>query len=116
MLKKYSFILFILILSGTMSLSAQTEGSKVVMQEPSGIDNFILNDAVKMYPNPVQDYLSIRSNLKITRVQVYSLLGELVMDRKTNLSRINLVDLNSGIYMIKIHSNQYSVTKKLIKK
>jgi hypothetical protein len=116
MMKKYSFILFLFILTGTLTASAQIEDSDGISQEMSGIDNFILNDAVKMYPNPVQDYLSISSNLKITRVQVYSLLGELILDRRSKFSRINLIDLNPGIYMIKIHSNQYSVTKKLIKK
>jgi len=76
----------------------------------------MLNDAIKMYPNPVQNYLSIQSSLPITGVQVYSLLGELIKDVPGNFSRIDLRSLNSGIYMIKIHSDQYAVTKKLIKK
>ena len=79
-------------------------------------DNFALNDAVSMYPNPVENYLTVRSNLPITRVQVYSLLGDLVKDIKTNFLQIDLRNLNSGIYMIKIYSNQFFVTKKLIKK
>ncbi len=80
------------------------------------LDNFILNDAIKMYPNPVQNFLTIKSNLPITDVQVYSILGELVKQVKGNFSRIDLRELNSGIYMIKIHSDQFSVTKKLVKK
>jgi hypothetical protein len=80
------------------------------------LDNFILNDAIKMYPNPVQNFLIIKSSLPITDVQVYSLLGELVKQVKGNFSRIDLRELNSGIYMIKIYSDQLSVTKKLIKK
>lgn len=101
-------------LAGTMTLSAQSD----TVNEDSVMvkDNFALNDAISMYPNPVEDYLTVRSNLTITRVQVYSLLGDLVYDAKANFSRIDLRSLNSGIYMIKIHSNQFFVTKKLIKK
>ena len=80
------------------------------------MDNFALNDAVTMYPNPVKNFLFIRSNYPITRVQVFSLLGNLVKDEFGDIERINMSSMNSGIYMIKIYSNQFFVTKKLIKK
>lgn len=114
MTKKYAILFFFFMLAGTATLRAQSD----TVNEDTVIvkDNFALNDAVSMYPNPVERYLTIRSNLKITRVQVYSLVGDLVYDARTNFSRIDLRNLNSGIYMIKIHSNQYFVTKKLIKK
>lgn len=101
-------------LAGSLTLSAQanTDG----LSDDAIKDNFALNEVVNMYPNPVENYLTIRSKSKITRVQVYSLLGDLVMDVNSNFLRINLSNLNSGIYMIKIHSNQFFVTKKLIKK
>lgn len=80
------------------------------------VDNFVLNDAVQMFPNPAQNFLTVRSSLPITSVQVYSLLGDLITEVHSNFNRIDLRRLNSGIYMVKIHSDQYSVTKKLIKK
>lgn len=114
MMKKYALLFLFFIWAGTTAISAQSQANK---DDTAGIkDNFALNDAVSMYPNPVENYLTIRSNLPITRVQVYSLVGGLVKDVSVNLLRIDLRDLNSGIYMIKIHSNQFFVTKKLIKK
>ena len=113
-MKKYALLFFFFMLAGTAALSAQSDANK---EDMVGIkDNFALNDALNMYPNPVENYLTIRSNLPITRVQVYSLLGDLVKDVNTNFLRIDLRNLNSGIYMIKIYSNQFFVTKKLIKK
>ena len=107
-------LFFFLLLAGTELVSAQSDAT---FQDSNDVkDNFALNDAVRMYPNPVENYLTIRANLPVTRVRVYSLLGDLVKDVKTNFSRIDLRDLNSGIYMIKIHSNQLFITKKLIKK
>lgn len=94
-------------------LSAQSNSNGVSAEVK---DNFALNSAVNMYPNPVEQYLTVRSNSTITRVQVYSLLGDLVKDVQSNFSRIDMRNLNSGIYMIKIYSNEYFTTKKLIKK
>jgi len=116
MMKKYLLLLTFFVFIGISDAFAQVDSDD---KDESGIvvlDNFILNDAVKMYPNPVQNFLTIKSNLPITDVQVYSLLGELVKHVKGNFSRIDLRELNSGIYMIKIHSDQFSVTKKLVKK
>ncbi len=115
-MKKYVLFLFLFFCAGIASTSAQVDANDPAVKKNAAVDNFMLNDAIKMYPNPVQNYLSIQSNLPITGVQVYSLLGELIKDVPGNFSRIDLRNLNSGIYMIKIHSDQYAVTKKLIKK
>ncbi len=115
-MKKYSFLFFFLLLAGLSSISAQVSPVNNTEVKESVIDNFVLNEAVMMYPNPVRNFLTIRSTFPITRVQVYSLLGDLVKDELGDVDRINMSALNSGIYMIKIYSNQYFVTKKLIKK
>lgn len=114
MMKKYTLFFFFFLMAGFASVSAQTEtgGQETFVLK----DNFALNSAVRMYPNPVERYLTVRSNLPITRVQVFSLLGDLVKDVRSDFSRIDLRQLNSGIYMIKIYSNQFYTTKKLIKK
>ncbi len=116
MMKKYTLLFFFTFLIGLATISAQSDPSIRVEDASGSIDNFILNEAVSMYPNPVERYLTIRSNFPITRVMVYSLLGDQVKDVRNNFSRIDLRDLNSGIYMIKVYSNQFFVTKKLIKK
>jgi hypothetical protein len=116
MMKKYLIVLFFILFAGLSSISAQVTTVNNTAEKES-IDNFVLNDAVTMYPNPVKNFLFIRSSYPITRVQVFSLLGDLVKDELGNdVERINLSSLNSGIYMIKIFSNQFFVTKKLIKK
>ncbi len=116
MRKKYAIltIFFLLMAAGHVFAQSDKDNGNATTQQ--SMSNFILNDAVKMYPNPVQNVLSIQSQLPITGVEVYSLLGELVLQRPPNYSRIYVGDLNPGIYMVKIRSNQYSVTKKLIKK
>jgi len=116
MMKNYVLLLTFFIFIGISDAFAQVGSDD---KDESGVvvlDNFILNDDIKIYPNPVQNFLTIKSSIPITDVQVYSLLGEPVKHIRGNYSRIDLRELNSGIYMIKIHSDQFSVTKKLVKK
>ena len=113
MIKKYAILFFILFAAGFSGIYAQ---ENPVEKSTETIDNFVFNEQVSMYPNPVERYLTIRSVHPITRVQVFSLLGDLIKEETKNYTRIDLHGLNSGIYMIKIHSNQFHVTKKLVKK
>ncbi|MCA0933340.1 T9SS type A sorting domain-containing protein [Lutimonas saemankumensis] len=112
-MKKYVILFFLLFIAGVGAIYAQEDTVKNTSQ---AIDNFVLNQEVSMYPNPVERYLTIRSTQPITRVQIFSLLGDLIMDENKNFNRMDLYRLNSGIYMIKIHSNQFHITKKLVKK
>ena len=120
-MKNYLVFLFLFLFAFPMVCLSQDrteeETDKIqTLTEAESLDNFKLNQAVKMYPNPVQQYLTIQSELPITRVQVFSLLGQLIKDVPSNFSLIYLGELNSGIYMIKIYSNEYHITKKLVKR
>lgn len=125
MMKNYALLFLFLLFGATFAGIAQeivpepSDGDERAIQNLSdqmSLDSFKLNEAVTMFPNPVQHYLTIQSNISITRVQVFSLLGQLVKEVPSNFSRIYLGDLNSGIYMIKIYSNEFHITKKLIKR
>ncbi|MGA9269470.1 MAG: T9SS type A sorting domain-containing protein [Lutimonas sp.] len=115
MKKHYIVFLFFLLFGFSAVCSAQTdlESSEPAQEE---MTSFKLNEAVKMFPNPVQHYVNLQSSIPITRVQVFSLLGQLLKDVPKNPSRIYLGDLDSGIYMIKIYSNEHHITKKLVKR
>jgi len=81
-------------------------------------DNFSFSNRFKIYPNPLQtNQLSIDSK-ENTLVEIYSILGEKVFDSNliTGINLLNLKELNTGIYLIKLKSNYGTITKKLIKK
>lgn len=91
------------------------------VQEDTGVikqsvESPALNEALTIYPNPVQSYLTVHSKIPLTRVEIYSLLGQRVRLVESGYASIYLGDLNSGIYMIKIYANDLSVTKKLVKR
>lgn len=72
------------------------------------------NLKVSLYPNPVNDILNIESDTEIKSVEIYNLQGQKI---KTALSKqVNVSDLSSGIYMVRIEDENNAVeTKKIVK-
>ncbi len=70
-----------------------------------------------LYPNPVtnQLYLST-SDQKIENVTIYNLTGALVKSIKNEVESIDVSNLKTGNYLVKVTTDQGSFTKKIIKK
>jgi hypothetical protein len=66
-------------------------------------------------PNPAQDIIRVTSNDILKKMELYSLTGAKILEVKGN-NYINMNGISSGIYLLKVHSDNGSVaTKKLIK-
>jgi PKD repeat protein len=78
----------------------------------------ISSDMIDLYPNPSNGFIKLTSVIDMTMVQIYDQSGKLLLSNKlSNKSEtINLEDFNSGIYLIKIHTEKGSLSKKLIVK
>ena len=63
-------------------------------------------------PNPVNDILTI-NNTDIDKVEVYNLLGTLILTSDKNT--IDLSSQKTGMYILKIYTNQKVSTKKVLK-
>ena len=76
-----------------------------------------LNDAIKVYPNPVNSVLSIDTNnsFDIEKISVSDVNGRVVKSQMGGSLEVNLSDLNTGIYFVNIQTNQGSVIKKITK-
>ena len=64
----------------------------------------------------VSSTLNIDSELSLTKVVIYSILGRTEKEVNPNLKSIYLGDLSNGIYIIRIDSENGSTVRKLIKK
>jgi hypothetical protein len=58
-----------------------------------------------MYPNPAVNYFALK---RTSKVEVYSMLGHMVkaLIRLVTLSRFDISDLSSGMYIIKAYNDQ----------
>jgi hypothetical protein len=80
-----------------------------------GINNSLKN-TIDVYPNPTNDFLTIRilNGHKIKQVMVFDLYGKLVMN--TNETILDLKSLNNGIYFLKVFTANRVEELKIIKK
>jgi len=87
------------------------------------ISNVVSNNLVSIYPNPVNDVLTINTtslqhtNSKI-RIRIIDIIGKIVVEEQTNSSieRINMSSILNGIYYVEVSSNTFKSTYKIIKK
>jgi hypothetical protein len=67
-----------------------------------------------IYPNPVQNILTIESKDSIESIQIYSILGELLASEK-GVSHIDFSTYTKGIYFLKIDTEKGAVFQKVVK-
>ena len=75
-------------------------------------------DAVELFPNPTTDMLYIKGN-GIRRVTLFNTLGQLVEDREVedqDLVMVNVSSLKTGVYVIRIVTDQKCISKTFVKK
>lgn len=79
--------------------------------------NDVSKNTFSVYPNPVVDFFSIKSDKKIASVEVYAADQRLIFtnnDIKDN--KVSLESLSKGVYIVRfIDENKNIITKKIIK-
>jgi endoglucanase Acf2 len=80
------------------------------------VENNLLAQSVKLYPNPARNILNLSSAIKtVTKVEIYSVIGKKVLEFNRDLDKLNIEALSSGLYLIKIYSDKGSYTAKFIR-
>lgn len=77
-------------------------------------------DQVKVFPNPTTHSLNIKANTIIKKVSVIDINGRILkefnLNNPTLSTQLDLADLTTGIYFVKIKTDKGSTNKKIIKK
>ena len=69
-----------------------------------------------IYPNPSSSRIFIKSQKEpITKIELCNLLGEKIQTFVNIVENINIANLQAGIYLLKIHVENRTITKKIIK-
>ena len=89
--------------------------NKIVKIEPStiiisGIEENILLDGNRIYPNPVENTLFF-SNYG-NSVQIFDVTGKLVVSENNNMNSMDVSKLDNGIYLIELDGVQFKFVKK----
>ncbi len=70
-----------------------------------------------LYPNPAKEVLNIESkqDVNINSVEIYNQLGQIVMATTNAINTIDLADLASGAYFVKVNTEKGSANTKFVK-
>lgn len=88
----------------------------IVIDVVLGNSNFDSN-SFTAYPNPVKDMLNVSFTQNISDVAVYNLLGQqvLFMNMNANKGQIDMSNLATGTYLVKVNTENAVKTIKVIK-
>ncbi len=76
-------------------------------------ENRLLDFSV--YPTPTENILNIKSKTEITKIEIYSKLGQLI--KETIENKIDISNLTQGLYFVKAEDvNGNFGVKKIVKK
>ncbi len=94
----------------------------VVVNPALSIDEKQLNDAVSIYPNPSDDKVTITnsSGLVLQYATIYDISGRVIntidLSAMNDLKTIDISNLKTGLYLIKIEGQNQSTIKRMLKK
>ena len=71
--------------------------------------------ALRIYPNPVNDQLIIETEVEINDAVVYDVYGRQQLAVSGQQSVISVDNLNSGVYFVKVVTNDGEVVKRFVK-
>ena len=98
---------------------AGSRGATSATLSSLGISDFTLNDQFAIFPNPSNDFVNIKTNgFNISKVSIYDLQGRNIKninfeDFNEN-TKVDLSDLDSGIYNLIIESSKGKGMKKVL--
>jgi hypothetical protein len=116
--------------AGVYTIQVTNKGSLVAGSQDftlvaSGLDNVALsssdfekNDLLELYPNPSKEYVNYNLPLDfdLQKVTIYDTLGKIIKQfDNTYSSRINVSELETGMYFVNFKGEINSITKKFIK-
>jgi hypothetical protein len=82
-----------------------------------GLSNNTKASQLRLYPNPVSDQLYISSeDQKVENVVIYSLSGTVVKSIISEVDSVDVSNLATGNYLVKVVTDEGVVVKKIIKK
>lgn len=121
--------LLYIVSEGNAMISAMQEGNAIynsqLVEKPfkvyGGASSIITNslNSLKIYPNPVQDKITIESSERIERIEVLDMYGRLLKQDnflEGGMNHLYLSQLKTGQYFLKVYAKNIPMIIKIVKK
>ena len=86
------------------------------------VEEFDAEKVFAIFPNPADNEITIQSTSNVLKngasIQLFDMLGRIVKENKFDSSleqeKVDVSNLNEGVYLLKIASENFSTTKKIV--
>lgn len=89
---------------------------RAIVQYEVGVTEELVGTPIEVYPNPVVDYINIKAEMEVESVTIMNTIGQVVyhalMDQKS--TKIDLSNYESGIYFVRMNTEDKTITKKIV--
>ena len=79
----------------------------------------MIKDDIRIYPNPAGDVLTLATEMNVKEVSIYDIYGRMTtvygLQTTDFVNRIEIADLENGIYFINIKTDKGNIVKRFIK-
>lgn len=105
-----------ILIYGTTAIDG-SEQAEVLRYQPIDVPTNVLentlNDKIKIYPNPSNGIFEIQGE-NINSVKIIDIKGEQIKTEIKNFKKIDLTEMEKGIYFAKIYTNNGIVIRKIV--
>ncbi|MEQ8323394.1 MAG: T9SS type A sorting domain-containing protein, partial [Vicingaceae bacterium] len=95
----------------------------VMVSDYVGINSLNGENAVNIYPNPASDVVNINVSGvagSVLNIEVSNIAGQVILTRQLNdfngsaTTELDISDLNKGVFLVKIYTEDMITTKRLV--
>lgn len=92
-----------------------TNSYTTIVQNTLGLqENDFINNLV-VYPNPVNNILNFKTELNISKIEVYDIAGRILSSNSVFENKIDLSELKTGNYILKLYTEKGIMNTKIMK-
>ena len=82
-----------------------------------GSESITFDSNFEMYPNPANDYLNFNSTVRVNTIQIFDLSGREIVSKNVEGTSGNIqLNINGGVYVVQINSEDNVFFRKLLVK
>lgn len=80
-----------------------------------GANENLVNGKIQFYPNPVKDIINFDIREDVIKIEVYDLAGRILSSISVHSNKLNLSDLQTGNYIMKVFTERGSTITRILK-
>ncbi len=101
----------------TGSANGITVFMRYELSVPVGVQGISSDPLIIVHPNPVSDFLSVRANQQFENLEIYDVLGNLVVKKSAcdpGNCVIDISSLNEGVYFLKVFFDGTNTVRRIL--